>query len=187
MREVPFGNDGDFSHRAMVSRINGELSNDFGNLAQRVLSMIEKYCNSMVPAPTELKHSDQELINSAEKLIDKVRNKIVEHQAFHEALNVIWELVRHSNSYVAEQEPWALRKNDVTRMETVLYVAFEAIRHLAIVCQPFMPDSCHKMLNQLGVDSDSRQFVNLSGENNSVVGTTLPLPEPIFPRLEKIE
>lgn len=187
MREVPFGNDGDFSHRAMVSRINGELSNDFGNLAQRVLSMIEKYCNSMVPAPTELKHSDQELINSAEKLIDKVRNKIVEHQAFHEALNVIWELVRHSNSYVAEQEPWALSKNDVTRMETVLYVAFEAIRHLAIVCQPFMPDSCHKMLNQLGVDSDSRQFVNLSGENNSVVGTTLPLPEPIFPRLEKIE
>ena len=185
MREVPFGNDGDFSHRAMVSRINGELANDFGNLAQRVLSMIGKYCNSVVPTPGELKQSDQELINLAEKLIVKVRKNIVEYHTFHEALSVIWEFVRHSNAYVAEQEPWALSKNDLPRMETVLYLAYEAIRHLAIICQPFMPESCHKMLDQLGVDSEFRQFVDLKWGRKPIAGLTLPPPEPIFPRLEK--
>ena len=187
MREVPFGKDGDFSHRAMINRINGELANDFGNLAQRVLSMIEKYCDSKLPAPNELSQKDQELINLARKLIVKVREKIVEYQAFHEALIVIWEFVRHSNAYVAEQEPWALRKNDIPRMETVLYIAYEAIRYLAIICQPFMPDSCHKMLNQLGIGIESRQFTNLRVDKNNFVGVALPSPVPIFPRLEQNE
>lgn len=185
MREVPFGKDGDFSHRAVISRINGELSNDFGNLAQRVLSMIEKYCDSKIPVPDELTESDQKLINSADKLIHKVRERIIEYQAFHEALSVIWEVVRESNAYIAEQEPWALRKNNVSRMGTVLYVSYEVIRQLAIICQPFMPDSSDRMLDQLGVDLSSRQFSNLEKHKElSPNVTTLPSPEPVFPRLE---
>ena len=182
LREVPFGNDGDFSHRAMVGRINSELANDLGNLAQRVLSMIAKNCSGKVPEPGELTAADTVLLDTAHGLIEPVREEISENHAFHEALNETWVLVRAANAYIAVQEPWALRKTDPKRMATVLYVAAESIRHLALLLTPYMPDSCDEMLNQLGITADARDFSVLGPNGALVPGTKLPAPSPIFPR-----
>jgi methionyl-tRNA synthetase len=183
LREVPFGNDGDFSHRAMVGRINSELANDFGNLAQRVLSMINKNCAAKMPQAAELSEADSALLDAAHGLAGRVRSEIAENHAFHEALNEIWVFVRMANGYVAGQEPWALKKTDPERMATVLNVAAEAIRHLAILAQPFMPESCAKMLDQLGVPDDARDFSCLGPDGALKPATKLPPPEPVFPRL----
>ena len=182
LREVPFGNDGDFSHRAMIGRINSELANDFGNLAQRVLSMINKNCSAKMPQPGALLEADDDLLAAAHGLIDTVRTELAENHAFHEALSEIWVFVRLANGYVAGQEPWALKKTDPERMATVLYVAAEAIRHLAILAQPFMPDSCAKMLDQLGVPADAHDFSDLGPTGAVKPGTELPPPRAVFPR-----
>jgi Methionyl-tRNA synthetase len=146
LREVPFGNDGDFSQRAMVNRINGDLANDYGNLAQRVLSMIAKNCEGIVPTPSLFNDEDNALQNSATALLGNLRGKI-EVQAFHEALESIWALIRAANSYVDSQAPWKLRKGDPERMATVLYILADTIRKLAFLTQPFMPGSSSIILD----------------------------------------
>src|SRR5215467_14325831 len=131
LRELPFGSDGDFSHRAVVGRLNGDLANDFGNLAQRVLVMINRNCGGCVPDFGELHAGDQPLLNAAQKLLDAVREHIVE-QAFHLALEAIWRVVGEANRYVDEQAPWALSRSEPARMRTVLYTLGETLRRLAL-------------------------------------------------------
>jgi len=179
LREVPFGNDGDFSHRAMVHRMNGDLANDFGNLAQRVLSMINKNCNAAVPQPGTLKATDEALLAAAHGLIGRLRTEL-QVQAFHRALDAVWQVIGDANRYVDEQAPWALRKTDPERMETVLYVLAETLRVLALVTQPFMPQSCGRLLDQLGVEAGARSFASLFQRLKP--GTPLPKPEGVFPR-----
>ena len=179
LREVPFGNDGDFSHKAMVGRMNNDLANDFGNLAQRVLSMIHKNCDAQVPEPGPLAVADLELVGAAQSLLADLREDY-SRQQFHTALIRTWELVGAANRYVDEQAPWALKKTDPARMATVLYVLAECIRYLAIVTQPVMPTACGKILDQLGVPGDSRDFSKL--EVSLEPGTALPKPEGVFPR-----
>jgi len=181
LREVPFGNDGDFSHQAMVNRMNGELANDFGNLAQRVLSMINKNCEAKVPQPGDLTGDDQDLLKQAHALHGSAAD-CLDRQAFHEALESIWVVVRAANGYVDAQAPWALRKEDPDRMKTVLYVLVETIRHLAILAQPFMPNSCAAMLDQLEIGESERNFANLGLEHALKPGTELPKPQGVFPR-----
>jgi len=181
LREVPFGNDGDFSHQAMVNRMNGELANDLGNLAQRTLSMIHKNCNKAVPQPGDLLDDDQALLGQAQGLGDTVRGAL-DRQAFHEALEAIWVVVRAANAYVDHQAPWALRKTDPARMATVLYVLAEAIRHVALLMQPVVPTSAARMLDQLGVSIDARDFSCLGEGGRLQPGTPLPKPEGVFPR-----
>lgn len=182
MREVPFGNDGDFSHGAMRQRINSDLANDFGNLAQRVLSMIAKNCDGTVPQPGPFAPADQALLDQAAGLLDQVRADL-DRQAFHRALDQVWAVIAEANRYVDDQAPWALRKTDPARMGTVLYVVAETVRHLAILIQPFMPDAMAAMLDQLGVEAEARGFDRLSGDNALVPGASLPKPQGIFPRL----
>jgi methionyl-tRNA synthetase len=179
MREIPFGNDGDFSHRAMVNRMNGDLANDFGNLAQRVLSMINKNCGALVPEHGTFTRADQALLGAAEGLYGRLVGEIG-HQAFHTALESMWQVVAMANRYVDEQAPWALNKNDPPRMATVLYVVAEVVRRLAILAQPFMPGSCNRLLDQLAVPADQRQFAAL--DRRLPPGTTLPKPTGVFPR-----
>jgi len=184
LREVPFGNDGDFSHTAMVNRTNSELANDFGNLAQRVLSMVNKNCGAMVPKPGALGDADEKLLANAAGMVATVRTAI-DGQLFHEALEAIWSVVRAANAYVDRQAPWSLRKEDPARMETVLYVLTETVRRLAILTQPFMPDSMGRMLDQLSVPDDARTIAgHLDDAPGLEPGTALPKPEGIFPRLE---
>jgi methionyl-tRNA synthetase len=180
LRELPFGSDGDFSHHAMVGRLNGDLANDFGNLAQRVLVMINRDCGATVPEPDALASVDQALFTSARGLLEMVR-KHMEDQAFHLALETIWRVVAEANRYVDEQAPWVLRRTDPTRMNTVLYTLAETIRHLAIIAQPFVPAAAGKLLDQLAVSDGSRDFAALAAAPLGP-GTRLPKPEGIFPR-----
>ncbi len=179
MREIPFGNDGDFSRRGMVNRMNGDLANDFGNLAQRILSMINKNCGAVMPEPGSVSGADEALLGAAEGLYDRVVSEIG-RQAFHTALESLWQVVAMANRYVDEQAPWALNKSDPPRMATVLYVVADVVRRLAILAQPFMPDSCGRLLDQLAVPAGQRSFACLRQRLPS--GTALPKPTGVFPR-----
>jgi methionyl-tRNA synthetase len=180
LRELPFGSDGDFSHHAMVGRLNGDLANDFGNLAQRVLVMINRDCSATVPEPGAFASVDQALLTSARNLLEMVR-KHMEDQAFHLALETIWRVVAEANRYVDEQAPWTLRRTDPERMNTVLYTLAETIRHLAIMAQPIVPAAAGRLLDQLAIPGGSRDFAALAAAP-LVPGNRLPKPEGIFPR-----
>jgi methionyl-tRNA synthetase len=181
LREVPFGNDGDFSHRAMVGRMNGELANDLGNLSQRVLSMTAKNCDGQVPATGAFTDEDRALLDAAYALPGTLR-PLMDRQAFHEALESIWVVVRAANAYVDHQAPWALRKTDPDRMATVLYVLMETVRNVAILMQPVVPESASKMLDQLSIPEDARSFSALGEGGALTAGTPIPKPQGIFPR-----
>jgi methionyl-tRNA synthetase len=180
LRELPFGSDGDFSHRAVVGRLNGDLANDLGNLAQRVLVMISRNCNAAIPEAGALSEADVALLEQARGLLETVR-KHVSEQAFHLALEAIWRVVGEANRYVDEQAPWVSSRNDPPRMRTVLYILAETLRHLAILVQPFVPGAAARLLDQLGVPATARAFTALAAAPLAP-GTPLPKPEGIFPR-----
>ena len=179
LREVPFGGDGDFSRKAMISRLNVELANDLGNLAQRTLSFIAKNASGRIPALGARGPADLKLLEEARGLTPRVREAL-DRLAFHEALEEIWKLVRAANAYIDHQAPWALRKTDPVRMNTVLRVLLEAIRVIGFLLQPFMPDSMARLLDQLGVSPQARQLADLAGDMPE--GGSLPAPVGIFPR-----
>jgi methionyl-tRNA synthetase len=180
LREMPFGNDGDFSRRALISRLNVELANDLGNLAQRSLSMIARNCDGRLPPmPAPVAEADARLLDQAAAL-PGLLGEAIEAQAFHTALEEAWRVIRAANAYVDHQAPWALRKTDVARMGGVLRVMAEVIRSVATVLQPFMPDSMGRLLDQLSVPPDARDFAALS--RPLADGSLLPAPQGIFPR-----
>jgi methionyl-tRNA synthetase len=180
LREVPFGNDGEFSHRAMVGRLNGDLANDLGNLCQRVLSMIAKNCDGKIPdAAGRAEDADADLIARGAALLPRLREEL-DVQAFHVALAAIWEVVGEANRYIDAQAPWVLRKTDPARMGAVLHALAETIRQIAIVAQPFMPNAASAILDQLSVPADARKLADLGTPIRA--GTPLPKPQPVFPR-----
>ena len=181
LREVPFGQDGNYSHEAIAGRINSDLANDLGNLAQRSLSMIAKNCDGQVPQPAEFSDADHAMLDAADALLEETR-AAMGRQAVHSALASIFAVVSEANRYFAGQEPWALKKTDPERMGTVLYVTAEVIRQVAILCQPFMPDSAGKLLDVIAVDAGERDFDRLGGAGRLAPGTALPKPQPVFPR-----
>jgi len=181
LREVPFGNDGDFAHSAMVTRMNSELANDLGNLSQRVLSMIVKNCDEAIPTPGAYSEEDQVMIAQAYNLVSGVREKI-DVQAFNDAIETIWLVIRAANAYVDKQAPWKLKKEDPDRMATVLYVLAETIRNVALVLQPFMPTSMDKMLGLLEIAPEKRNFEACGEAGALMAGTKLEKPEGVFPR-----
>jgi methionyl-tRNA synthetase len=183
LREVPFGGDGDFSRRALISRLNVELANDLGNLGQRTLSFIAKNAGAVVPAFGALNAADDTLLQSVAGLPDRVRDAL-DRMAFHEALEEIWKLVRSANAYIDHQAPWALKKTDPERMGTVLRVLLEAIRAVGILLQPFMPETMAKLLDQLGVAPEDRQWAALTAP--LAEGAALPAPFGIFPRYVEV-
>lgn len=187
LREVPFGNDGDFSHAQALLRINNDLANGLGNLAQRTLSMIAKNCGEVVPEFGTLTAEDKELLNAAQvKMLATARLEL-DRQKFHKALEEIWSVVNAANGYIDAQAPWGLKKTDPARMATVLYVLAETIRCLGLIVQPFMPESSAKMLDQLSVPADQRDFTFLSAAHALKPGTKLPAPQGVFPRIVEEE
>ena len=179
LREKAFGADGSLSHQAIISRINVELANDLGNLAQRSLSMVARNCDGKLPGRGPATGEDTELLSAAAALPDLVREKL-DRQAFHDALEDVWKVVRAGNGYIDRQAPWALRKTDLERMGTVLRVLADTVRAVATVLQPFMPGSMTRMLDQLGVPPDARSLAALAVPLAD--GTVLPPPEGVFPR-----
>ncbi len=186
LREVPFGQDGTYSHEAIVNRINADLANDFGNLAQRSLSMVAKHCEAAVPEPGDFSDADRALLDAADGLLEKSRTAM-KSEGLHLMLAALWQVVGDANRYFAAQEPWALRKSDVSRMNTVLYVTAESVRQVAILAQPFMPDACGRMLDSLGIAANARDFASLGEAGRLIAGDPLPKPEPVFPRYVEAE
>jgi methionyl-tRNA synthetase len=181
LREVPFGQDGSYSHEAIVNRTNADLANDLGNLAQRSLSMIAKNCEGRVPARGTLSPDDVAILGQAIEALALAR-KAMGEQAIHAALTAIFAVVAEANRYFAAQEPWALKKTNPERMESVLYTTAETLRRLAILCLPFMPGSAAKLLDLLAVGEGARDFAHIGEAHALVPGTELPKPEGVFPR-----
>ncbi|MDT7953256.1 MAG: class I tRNA ligase family protein, partial [Acetobacteraceae bacterium] len=183
LREIPFGNDGDFSDAALIRRLNVELANDLGNLAQRTLSQIAKNLGGALPPP-EPAAADAPLLAMAHALPVTLR-PLMERLALGDALEEVWKVIRAANAYVDQQAPWALRKTDPARMAAVLRVLVDTLRVIATVLTPFMPGSMARMLDQLGIPQDARDLASL--ETALPAGIALPPPQGVFPRFVEAE
>jgi len=192
LREVPFGQDGNYSHEAIVNRLNADLANDIGNLAQRSLTMIARNCAASVPDPREAAPMPEELamLARADALIGQARRHM-ESFLIHLYVGAVFEVVGEANRYFANAEPWKLSKTDPKRMRLVLYVTIETLRIAAILLQPIMPASMGRLLDLLAVPPDARSFAALeTGEAAGLLdaphrlepGRALPPPAPVFPR-----
>jgi methionyl-tRNA synthetase len=185
LREIPFGQDGSYSEEAIITRINTDLANELGNLAQRSLSMVAKNLGGVVPEPGEFRSADTELLATADGLLERVR-AYFDGQAMHLALEAIWLMLGDANKYFSAEQPWVLRKgeseSDQARFRTVLYTTCEVVRIAALLVQPVMPESAGKMLDLLGQAEDQRAL-NAIGAR-LVPGTALPPPTGVFPRYQ---
>ena len=181
LREVPFGQDGNYNHEAIVARINADLANDLGNLAQRSLSMIAKQYEGVLPEPGAFTDNDKAMLAQADGMIGLARSAMATQQ-IHQALNAVWAVVAEANRYFAGEAPWALAKTDPQRQRTVLYVTAEVVRQIAILAQFVMPESSAKLLDSLGIPPDARDFAALGGATRIKPGIALPAPAPVFPR-----
>ena len=181
LREVPFGQDGNYSHDAIVNRTNADLANDLGNLAQRSLTMIAKNCEAKVPAPAKLSPADTAMIAAADAILGAAR-EAMKTQQLHLVLNAIWLVVAEANRYFAAAAPWELRKTDPARMATVLWATAEITRQVAILAQPFVPEGAAKLLDLLAIPAAARDFKSLGSAGRVMAGTPLPAPAPVFPR-----
>ena len=184
LREVPFGQDGNYSHEAIVNRINADLANDLGNLAQRSLSMIGKAFGGTLPAPGAFTEADKTILAAADAMIGKAR-AFMQTQQLHQVLAAVWAVVANANRYFASEEPWAKAKTDPQRQGTILYVTAEVIRQVAILAQPFVPAAAGRMLDQLAIPESERAFADLATRIKP--GATLPPPKPVFPRFVEAE
>lgn len=181
LREVPFGQDGNYNHEAIVARINADLANDLGNLAQRSLSMIAKQLGGVLPEPGEFSDNDKAILAMADGVIAAAREAMATQQ-IHQWLNAVWAVVAEANRYFAGEAPWALAKTDPVRQKTVLYVTAEVVRQIAILAQPAMPTASSLLLDSLGIPEGERNFAMLGGAKRIAPGSTLPAPTPAFPR-----
>jgi methionyl-tRNA synthetase len=181
MREMPFGNDGNYSRHSFIERVNAELANNVGNLAQRVLSFVIKNCAGNVEAPKVFSEADRALLVQAYNSIGKIRLEI-ERQAIHNALGIIIELSTKANEYITLNAPWELNKTDKERMHVVLYTLLEVIRVISILLQPIMPDAAQKLLDQLNVNE--RRFTAIN-EGLAPPCFEISAVNIIFPRLQQ--
>ncbi len=181
LREVPFGQDGNYSHEAIVTRINADLANDLGNLAQRSLSMIAKNLEGKAPQLQNLLPQDEAILALADALPEKCRH-LMQNFALHQILGEIWRVVAEANRYFATEEPWIIRKTDQARFEVILAVTSEVLRAVAIMAQPVMPVACAKLLDLLGVPDSARDFSQVGAKGRQDGGRLLPAPSGLFPR-----
>ena len=192
LRDVPFGQDGSYSHEAIVARMNADLANDFGNLAQRSLTMIARNCGGRVPDWRAAAASPEDLamLARADALVGEARRHM---QAFalHLYISAVFDVVSEANRYFAGAEPWRLAKSDPARMGLALYVTIETLRIAAILLQPVMPGSMAALLDLLAVAAHARAFADadagkhagrLDAPHRLEPGRALPAPAPIFPR-----
>ncbi len=183
LREVSFGQDGSYSDEAIVTRCNADLANNLGNLAQRSLSMIAKNCDAKIPPRGVVTEAETHLLAElSEAHVEAV--KAMKTLQIHSALEAIWKAASSANQYFADQAPWALRKTDPARADTVLYHTAEAVRQLAVLARFVIPDGANKLLDLLAQPADRRDFAALATPIEEAV--SLPTPSGVFPRLEVV-
>lgn len=187
MREATYGQDADYSKRAMVQRINSDLANDLGNLLNRTIGMQKKYFDSKVVLNEVTDTFDAEIKALWEEVLVNIEKRMNEYQ-FSEALKEIWKFISRMNKYIDECEPWKLAKDEASkdRLSTVMYNLVEGLYKIAALISPFMPDTAQKMLNQLGleVDAEKMKLEDVKAWGAYPVGGKLNAAEPIFPRIE---
>jgi methionyl-tRNA synthetase len=181
LREVPFGQDGNYSQEAIATRINADLANDLGNLAQRSLTMVARQFDGKLPQPGAFIETDNAILAAADALVGTARD-LMQTRQLHQVLSQVWAVVAEANRYFAGEAPWALAKTDPQRQGTVLYVTAEVLRQVAILAQPFTPEGAAQLLDLLGVAADERDFSMLGGAKRIAAATALPPPKPVFPR-----
>ena len=186
MSLLPFGNDGNFVHENAINRINGDLANGIGNLAQRSLSMIAKNCDAKIPEKGDFTADDTDLLNKAYAL-PQLCEVHIDDIHVHKYLETVWGVIADANAYIDTQAPWKLKKEDPTRMETVLYVLAEVIRCTAIMAQPIVPTGANKILDQLTIPMDARGFDSVTEQGALTSGTSIPAPQGVFPRLDIVK
>ncbi len=187
MREITFGNDGNFAKQNLVTRNNSELSNKIGNLLQRTSSFVYKNCDQKIPEVSS-EYIDELYKSDMFKNILKAQESsasAMEQFQINKVLDNIINIAEQANLYIDTEAPWALKKTDPEKMGQVLYNLLEVIRHIAIMLQPFVPDAASKMLDQLNIHADERSFSNLTAEFALKSGEVINEPQPIFPRLEE--
>ncbi|TDJ58481.1 MAG: methionine--tRNA ligase [Nitrospina sp.] len=187
LREVPFGLDGDFSHKALIGRINSDLANNLGNLLNRTLNMLKKYFKGELPKPDVKGDEDAPLTAKSAEVIKQV-DALYDELAYSKILAKIWEFLDAANIYVNDTAPWNLAKTDdgKKRLATVLYNAAEACRVTAILIAPFMPETADKMMKQLGIDTpvDQQGLDSIKKWGWIQAGTQTHQGTQIFPRIE---
>ncbi|WP_137153631.1 methionine--tRNA ligase [Rhizobium sp. FKL33] len=182
LREVSFGQDGSYSEEAIANRINADLADNIGNLAQRSLSMVSKNLEGVIPEPGPLTPEDEALIALADKAIETCRAEMATQQ-IHKSMSAVFAVSSEANSYFAAQAPWALAKSgDVARMSTVLYVTLEVVRQIAVMLQPYVPASAEKLLDLFGDSVTSRDFASLGANGRVKSGVTIAPPTGVFPK-----
>jgi methionyl-tRNA synthetase len=186
LRDVPFGRDGSFSDEAIVNRVNADLANDIGNLAQRSLSMIGKNCDAKLPMPQDYSAEDIAVLALFDGLKAQTDAAMQTHEVHH-YLAAVMDAVSEANRYFASEEPWALKKDNPQRMGTVLYVTAELVRQAAILLQPVIPEGASQLLDLLEIDADKRDFSALGADHRLTPGIALPTPQGVFPRLAIME
>ncbi len=180
LREVAFGQDGSYSNEAIVGRMNADLANGIGNLAQRSLSMIAKNFGGVVPAPVDLTEADRAVLTAADGLYATARTAM-DTQAIKMWLDAVWAVIGDADRYFAGEKPFD-KTLTVERRGTILYVTAEVVRQLAILIQPAVPGSAGKLLDLLAQEPERRTFANLGQPGRLVPGLVLPTPVGIFPR-----
>jgi methionyl-tRNA synthetase len=180
LRETAFGQDGSYSDEAIISRMNADLANNLGNLAQRSLSMIAKNFDGVVQQPEAFSDTDKALLAAADALYATARTAMNE-QAIKVWLDAVWNVLFEANAYFDKERPFD-KALTPERRGTILYVTAEVVRQVAILIQPAMPESCGKLLDLLAVPVDERSFNRLGGGHRLKPGITLPMPTGVFPR-----
>lgn len=183
LREAPFGEDANFSFPLFVKRVNSDLANDLGNLLNRTIPLVVRYCQEKVPHPSEEKNVLKEKIQEVLLRVEKAMNIL----SFSEALSGIWEIVKLANLYIDRRAPWRLAKEEDKQKElhTVLYNLLETLRILALLLFPFMPTSAQKIWTQLGIEEN---IENRSLDKSAVwgqlkLGIKVKQEPPLFPRI----
>ena len=187
LREVPFGQDGDFSHKALIGRLNSDLANNLGNLLNRTVNMMEKYFAGVVPTPATNGPEDKALTEKSGEVIAEVRI-LYNELAYNKILQKIWELVDTTNQYIVKTGPWNLAKTDEGKeqLKTVMYNCAESLRVLGILLNPFMPQSTESMMKQLGVETpiEEQGMSSINDWGGLKPGSQMQKAKQLFPRIE---